>query len=125
MRPAESRWTLIPRQSQYKSGEPRAASCAFLRGLRLLRVDVACKDVFLVCAYVNKPGRCENIGYSVKSSRFGENLCLFCADKRGVGVSQLIEKIWRPRRDLNPCYRRESKRNSNKLQERGTHWMAF
>ena len=35
--------------------------------------------------------------------------------------AQLIEKIWRPRRDLNPCYRRESgmaKRNSNKLQER-------
>jgi hypothetical protein len=21
--------------------------------------------------------------------------------------SELIEKIWRPRRDLNPCYRRE------------------
>src|SRR6516165_1129624 len=39
--------------------------------------------------------------------------CLFC---------------WRPRRDLNPCYRRESgmtKRNSNKLQERErTGWRS-
>ena len=36
--------------------------------------------------------------------------------------------IWRPRRDLNPCYRRESgmaKRNSNKLQEHGrTGWRS-
>ena len=36
--------------------------------------------------------------------------------------------IWRPRRDLNPCYRRESgmtKRNSNKLQGRGrTGWRS-
>ncbi len=37
-------------------------------------------------------------------------------------------KGWRPRRDLNPCYRRESgmaKRNSNKLQEHGcTGWRS-
>jgi hypothetical protein len=36
--------------------------------------------------------------------------------------------LWRPRRDLNPCYRRESgmaKRNSNKLQGRGrTGWRS-
>src|SRR5215469_2634221 len=42
--------------------------------------------------------------------------------------AQLIEKCWRPRRDLNPCYRRESgmtKRNSNKLQERErTGWRS-
>jgi len=35
---------------------------------------------------------------------------------------------WRPRRDLNPCYRRENgmaKRNSNKLQEHGrTGWRS-
>ena len=34
--------------------------------------------------------------------------------------------VWRPRRDLNPCYRRESgmaKRNSNKLEADGrTGW---
>jgi len=42
--------------------------------------------------------------------------------------AQPIEKIWRPRRDLNPCYRRESgmaKRNYNELQERGrTGWRS-
>ena len=46
--------------------------------------------------------------------------------KRGFQVSAL--ESWRPRRDLNPCYRRESgmaKRNSNELQERGrTGWRS-
>src|SRR5262249_46412795 len=35
-------------------------------------------------------------------------MCLFCAYKRRVGGRQITEKVWRPRRDLNPCYRRES-----------------
>ena len=46
--------------------------------------------------------------------------------KRGFPASLLF--CWRPRRDLNPCYRRESgmaKRNSNKLQEHGrTGWRS-
>jgi hypothetical protein len=44
------------------------------------------------------------------------------------GVSEKSLDCWRPRRDLNPCYRRESgmaKRNSNKLQEHGrTGWRS-
>src|ERR1019366_699806 len=39
-----------------------------------------------------------------------------------------LDSDWRPRRDLNPCYRRESgmaKRNFNKLQEHGrTGWRS-
>ena len=49
-----------------------------------------------------------------------------CAYENFDDCPQVPEKIWRPRRDLNPCYRRESgmaKRNSNELQERGrTGW---
>ena len=33
---------------------------------------------------------------------------------RGVGSLQLTEKSWRPRRDLNPCYRRESKQTGKR-----------
>ena len=35
---------------------------------------------------------------------------------------QLTEKAWRPRRDLNPCYRRESSRS--RKQTRGTDGTA-
>ena len=46
--------------------------------------------------------------------------------KSPIPTSSLF--CWRARRDLNPCYRRESgmaKRNSNKLQEHGrTGWRA-
>ena len=31
----------------------------------------------------------------------------FCACEKLGARSYLIERIWRPRRDLNPCYRRE------------------
>jgi len=31
------------------------------------------------------------------------------------GDLQVVDKIWRPRRDLNPCYRRESTRADGKL----------
>jgi len=48
------------------------------------------------------------------------------ADKEPVRGSPLF--CWRPRRDLNPYYRRESgmaERNSNKLQGRGrTEWCS-
>ena len=33
----------------------------------------------------------------------------FCAYENFGGCLQVPEKAWRPRRDLNPCYRRESK----------------
>ena len=33
----------------------------------------------------------------------------------------MLERIWRPRRDLNPCYRRESRpRVRNRLKLNGT-----
>jgi hypothetical protein len=38
--------------------------------------------------------------------------------------AQTTEKVWRPRRDLNPCYRRERTTTiskSNDLQEAGGH----
>ena len=48
--------------------------------------------------------------------------------KPSLEFSRQVVEIWRPRRDLNPCYRRESgmaKRNSNKLQEHGrTGWRS-
>jgi hypothetical protein len=48
--------------------------------------------------------------------------------RRKGPISTSLLDCWRPRRDLNPCYRRESgmaKRNSNKLQEHGrTGWRS-
>jgi len=44
----------------------------------------------------------------------------FCAYEFSVQRCKLLILNWRPRRDLNPCYRREggmAKRNSNKQQE--------
>ena len=53
---------------------------------------------------------------------------LFCAYEHFGDYTQLREKALRLRRDLNPCYRRESgiaKRNSNKQQEHeGTGWRS-
>jgi hypothetical protein len=48
------------------------------------------------------------------------NVCLFVPMSFPCGSCKLLILNWRPRRDLNPCYRRESgmaKRNSNKQQE--------
>ena len=37
-----------------------------------------------------------------------ERACIFCVSRVQMGFPcKLIDKIWRPRRDLNPCYRRE------------------
>jgi hypothetical protein len=50
-----------------------------------------------------------------------------CCGKKNPDVAKRLI-TWRPRRDLNPCYRRESgmaKRNSRKLQEHGrTGWRS-
>ncbi len=36
-------------------------------------------------------------------------------------IPQVVDKVWRPRRDLNPCYRRESRpRVRNRLKLNGT-----
>jgi hypothetical protein len=40
------------------------------------------------------------------------------------GDPQVVDKVWRPRRDLNPCLRRErttTTRKYNDLQEAGSH----
>ncbi len=51
-----------------------------------------------------------------------------CMSTAKTGFSLSALDCWRPRRDLNPCYRRESgmaKRNCNKLQGRGrTGWRS-
>ena len=38
-----------------------------------------------------------------------------CSEESVRKSTQAIEKIWRPRRDLNPCYRRESNVSRRKL----------
>src|SRR5215469_1979781 len=51
-----------------------------------------------------------------------ENLYRRCTANVRRNPHNRLKRLCRPRRDLNPCYRRESgmaKRNSNKLQERG------
>src|SRR5882762_7729257 len=52
-----------------------------------------------------------------KHSRLGKpgqklatELCLFVPAPKVSAPPQAPEKIWRPRRDLNPCYRRERSR---------------
>jgi hypothetical protein len=32
-----------------------------------------------------------------------------------IKLTEIVDKIWRPRWDLNPCYRRESTRSDCKL----------
>jgi hypothetical protein len=42
-----------------------------------------------------------------RMERFSSPAVPFCAYDKSALSPQVSEKIWRPRRDLNPCYRRE------------------
>jgi len=63
----------------------------------------------------------ENTGDQASRLEIGDGVVPFCACARSGRSPQALEKIWRPRRDLNPCYRRESRpRVRNRLKLNGT-----
>ena len=51
-----------------------------------------------------------------------DNECTFSVPRSRREADVMLEKVWRPRRDLNPCYRRERTiplSKCNDLQEAG------
>ena len=78
-----------------------------------------CGNVFLFCASAKRYDRREKhwLCHKVRS-HCRRDLCLFCAYMKEPGKLQVTEKIWRPRRDLNPCYRRESKLQNAVIRQR-------
>ena len=74
------RWIHIPKPSQFRSGERRAASFVFSR--RPQRHDgcwlrPVCWDVFLICACSKWRERCENTAASMKCIRVDAENCSF------------------------------------------------
>jgi hypothetical protein len=64
------------------------------------------------CAYENTQQTSGNTGDSAEMiAGIHLELCPFCAYENFGDCSQAPEKAWRPRRDLNPCYRRESRQH--------------
>jgi len=49
----------------------------------------------------------------------------FCAYENFDDCPQVPERIWRPRRDLNPCYRRESKLENIVITRQRSHCSAL
>jgi len=64
--------------------------------------------LFPLCAYAKTLGLRENIGNRTKWIRIDDANCAYFVPTKFNAELQPAEKIWRPRRDLNPCYRRES-----------------
>src|SRR5260370_25121618 len=101
---AESHWILTLKRSQFTNGELRVGSFASFAHLRLQPPDLTELHVPF-CAYKNSCGCPKTLAIRQTGPEIGGGVVPFCAYDKVSRCSQVPERIWRPRRDFNPCYR--------------------
>src|SRR5712672_583313 len=107
MLPAESHWIRTLKRSQSTNEELRVGSFASFAHPRLQPPDLTELHVPF-CAYKNSSGCPKTLAIRQTRPEIGDGVVPFCACAKSGRSPEALDMIWRPRRDLNPCYRRES-----------------